>query len=615
MTRRKSTSTSAPLPDDPATQYALDVTAGRVVAGPHVRHACRRHLDDLRRGAARGLRWDVGAVTYTVGYFRDVLCLAAGEFEGKPFVLEPSQCFIVGNLFGWKRADGTRRFRTGYVEQGKGNGKSPLSAGVGNLMITADREPRAEAYAIAVKKDQAQVLFRHAVAQVKQSPALRARLKLSGGAGHEWNIANLASGSFFRPIATEDTGSGQSGPMPHYNAIDEIHEHKTNAAVEFTKAGVKSRRQPLTLMTTNSGFDRATVCWEYHEYGSKVAAQEIDDDSFFAYICGLDDDDDPFTDESCWIKANPLIDALDLWDYLRTQVREARGMPGKESLVRRLNFCEWVDADSPWIEGALWRAAEVGAPEEVPPRIFDEMFPPAVRAKRPCVLCLDLSESKDLTACGKVWLPDIAGDIYAEMKFWTPKDSMAQREMNDRVPYAAWVKAGYLDAVPGPTIDYGFVAQYIAEQLAANDVQALAFDSWHIAGLRAELDRIGVPNFIHGDPDEREVGLRLVRHGQGHAGGLSEHTLWMERSIKSLEEAVLKRQLHVRWNPVLRWNSASAKQKSDAQGNRIWNKRKSTGRIDGIVALCMGVGLATAPIELTKKPKKVRVAVVGPAAA
>jgi phage terminase large subunit-like protein len=599
-TTRKTSSTNAI--GDPTTQYALDVAAGRIVAGPHVRHACRRHLDDLKNGPKRRLKWDIAAAKWTMDFFRQVLRLAGGAHEGKPFELKDSQAFIIGSLFGWKRANGTRRFRTAYLEIGKGNGKSPLSAGVGLFMITADGEPRAQGYAIAAKKDQAQVSFRHAVAMVKQSPALVKRIKLSGGAGLEWNAAHLESGSFFRPIATEDTGSGQSGPEPHFNGIDELHEHKSNAALEFSKAGVKGRRQPMNFITTNSGFDRTSVCWEQHEYACKVAAQELEDDAYFSYVCGLDEDDDPFTDESCWIKANPLINDLDLWDYLRTQVREALGMPGKESLVRRLNFCEWVDADSPWIQGDKWRAAEE------PQERFDTRFPLIVRQKKRCFLGLDLSEKNDLTALGHVW-PDDNGGFDALMKFWTPKDTIEQRELKDRVPYAAWVKAQELDAAPGPTIDYEFVASYIAQLLETHDVQGLAFDQWHIASLRKEFDRIGVQNHVHGT-DEREIGLKLVRHGQGFMGGASEHTLWMERSIAALEAAVLKGTLRVRFSPVLRWNSASAKQTQDAQGNRVWNKRKSTGRIDGIVALCMAVGLAENPPAAAPKPK-IRFTVVG----
>ena len=216
--RTRSTSSSA----DPATQYARDVTAGKILAGPDIRNACARHLRDLDEGPARGLVWDIEAAQRAYDFFAKVLKLNGGEHEGAPFILLPWQCFIVGSIFGWKREDGYRRFRTAYVESGKGSGKSPLAAGVGLYCLMADREPRAEVYAAATKKDQAMILFRDAVAMVDQSPALLQRIQKSGGAGKEWNLAYLQAGSFFRPISSDD---GQSGPRPHCALIDEIHEH------------------------------------------------------------------------------------------------------------------------------------------------------------------------------------------------------------------------------------------------------------------------------------------------------------------------------------------------------------------------------------------------------
>ena len=134
--------------------------------------ACKRHLDDLEHGPARGLNWDQKAADRAIGFFRDVLRLNGGEHEGKPFILHESQEFIVGSLFGWKGPDGFRRFRVAFVEIGKGNGKSPLAAGIGMYMMRRISEPRAEVYAAAVDKDQAQILFRDAIAMVDQSPQL-----------------------------------------------------------------------------------------------------------------------------------------------------------------------------------------------------------------------------------------------------------------------------------------------------------------------------------------------------------------------------------------------------------------------------------------------------------
>src|SRR5258708_1075052 len=105
-TRPRSTSTSA---QDPVTAYARAVVKGKVLAGPHVRNSCRRHLKDLVEGRKRGLKWDVTAARRAIDFFPDVLRLNGGRFEGVRFSLHPSQAFRVGSLFGWKRADGTRR--------------------------------------------------------------------------------------------------------------------------------------------------------------------------------------------------------------------------------------------------------------------------------------------------------------------------------------------------------------------------------------------------------------------------------------------------------------------------------------------------------------------------
>jgi phage terminase large subunit-like protein len=593
---------------DPATDYAKGVVAGKIVAGPYVRDACERHLRDLKDGPKRGLKWDLAAADRVYRYFRTVLRLAGGEHEGKPYELEPSQKFIVGSLFGWKRAvDSTRRFRMAFIEEGKGSGKTPMAAGIGHYMTGADDEPRAETYAAATDKDQARVLFRDAVSMAKQSPGLTKRITFSGGDGREYNIAYLASGSFFRPIASESSGKGKSGPRPHCALLDEIHEHPTNAMVEFLRAGTKGRRQPLIFLITNSGVDRASVCFEYHTYAIKVAAGEIDDDSFFGYVCAVEDgtregypEEDPFTDAvdpklgfpRSWLKANPLIGVTFEPTYLEEQVRQAKGMPSKESIVRRLNFCQWVDAASPWIDGDLWRACEVPAAE----------FPDEFELKeRECYEGLDLSSKRDLTAKAKVWAPDADGVVYATVDFWTPADTLDERATSDRAPYRAWVNGEHLQEVPGRSIDYDYVAKSVGEDTGATNVVGLAFDQWRIDDFQKALKNMGVESwiaewnpqleqFVEKDKKAPGAGLMLRRHGQGFSGGANDSNLWMPRSITALEELVLSGKLRVRFNPVLRWNSASAVLEQDAAGNKKWEKRKSTGRIDGIVALSMAIG-------------------------
>lgn len=543
---------------DPVTRYARAVVNGKIIAGPHVRDACRRHLDDLEHAPARGFFFDLDKVERAVGFYRDVLRLNGGEYEGLPYELLLWQAFCVGSLMGWVDVEGYRRFRVGYVETAKGSGKSPLAAGIGLYGLTADNEPRAEVYAAATKKDQAMILFRDAVAMRDQSPELARRLVKSGVGENAWNLAYHQAGSFFRPISADD---GQSGPRPHIALLDEIHEHKTGYVVEMLKAGQKSRRQPLLLGITNSGTDKRTVCWDYHDYGAKVCAGQIQDDSFFAYICALDEGDDPFKDERCWHKANPsLASGLPGLKYLREQVTQARGMPGKESIVRRLNFCQWVEAEAPWIGGDLWFAA---APEPE----FDD----ALLYGRRCWGGLDLSSTQDLTALVLLFEPTEA-DPHWRLKptFWLPGDGLHDKADKDRVPYIAWRDAGHLNALPGRAVNKLAVLHKLAEIVSSYDVQEIAYDEWRIADLMMLIEQEGLAM------------PPLIPFRQGFKS--------MAPAVDEFERLLLGGELRHDGNPVMTWNAANAVIVSDPAGNRKVAKERATGRVDGIVAAVMAAG-------------------------
>jgi len=551
-------------PRDPVSTYARNVLAGRIVAGPHVRAACSRHVDDLAHAAERGFVFDPQRARLALDFFPEVLCLNSGEFEGLPFELAAWETFIVGSIFGWVDPAGRRRYRVAYVETGKGSGKSPLAAGIGLYMLVADGEARAEVYAAASKKDQAMILFRDAVAMVNMSPSLHRRVHQTGGA-QVWNLSFGAS--FFRPIASDE---GQSGPRPHCGLIDEVHEHRDDNVIEMMRAGFKHRRSPLLFLITNAGVDRESVCWRYHDKATKVAARQLEDDRFFSYVCAVDADEDPLYDERCWPKTNPNLGVSIQPDYLRDQVREARQMPSKESTVRRLHFCQWVDAVSPWISGEAWRACEV----EVPVPIEVQFM------KRAVTLAIDLSLTTDLTALALVFDND-DGEMEAAVEFWTPADTMRARGERDGVDYALWASQGWLHAVPGKTLDYEPIALRILELSEVFEIRRLVFDRYRMPYLRTELEA-------------QHVDIELVEHPQSYVKP-ARSVLWMPQSINELEAAILHGTLHIRRNPILTWAAASAVVEVDPHQSRIFSKRKSTGRIDGVVALAMAVGAARAP--------------------
>lgn len=559
--RRKSVSRSSA---DPVTDYAREVVAREIVAGPHVRDACARHLRDLDEGPARGLKWDPAAAQRAFLFYRNVLCLNGGEFEGTAFELEPSQKFIVGSLFGWFAPDGYRRFRVAYIEQGKGNGKSPMVAGIGLYMLVADREPRAEVYAFATKKDQAQILFRDAVAMVDQSPDLNRELTRAGGKGREWNIADMATGSFFRPISSDDA---QSGPRPHCAIGDEVHEHKTAMMIEMMRAGTKGRRQALILMITNSGTDKQSVCWDYHDYAAKVCSRMLEDDAFFGYVCALDEGDDPLTDESCWTKANPLLGVSIQSKYLREQVREARGMPSKESTVRRLNFCQWVEALNPWLSYDVWVAAR------------DADFDPDLLKGRRCHGGLDLSSTLDLTAFALLFEPTAEDPKWRQItKFWLPQETFDNRERLKQYPMHmhAWRAAGWIDATPGAAVNKLYVLAKIVEMCSMYDVQSIGYDRWRIEDFKTLMSDEG-------------VSLPLEPFGQGFKD--------MAPAVDEYERLLISGELRHDGNPVMTWNAGSAVIDKDPAGNRKPTKERSTGRIDGVVAAVMAAGRALAHVE------------------
>ena len=551
---------------DPVTAYAQAVVSGKKIAGPHVRDACKRHLQDLDDGHKRGLVFDREAALRAIGFFRDVLRLNGGEFEGLPFELLDWQQFVVGSVYGWKTADGWRRFRVVYVETAKGSGKSPLAAGVGMYGLVADSEARAEVYAAATKKDQAMVLFRDAVAMWQQSPVLNAALTPSGVGERVWNLAYSRGGSFFRPISADD---GQSGPRPHVALVDEVHEHRTNTVVEMLRAGTKSRRQAPIFMITNSGASKTSPCWAYHDYAAKVCAGTLKDDAFFGYVCAMDEGEDPFRDEKCWAKVNPSLQGSNLpgMKYLREQVNEARGMPSKEALVRRLNFCQWTDAANPWISADVW----LDAASE-----FDWR---ELRGRRAWG-GLDLSSTTDLTGLVLYVEPEKEGEPWHLVPFaWLPEDGLDRKEETDRVPYLSWRAAGYLHTTPGRAISKLTVLKKLVELSSFFDLQGVAYDRWRIEDLKALASDNGIEL-----PE-------MIPFGQGYKD--------MSPAIEAFETALLNGDVVHPASPVFTWCAANAVTVSDDAENRKLSKEKATGRIDLIVAAVMAVGMVnqTAPEE------------------
>lgn len=609
---------------DRVTAYANAVIAGEIIAGPHVRNACRRHLDDLKR---EDIQFSVEHAHRAIRFLETKLRLSEGQFEGRAFKCQPAQDFIMGSIFGWLRLDGTRRFRRAYIEQGKGNGKSPLAGGIGLYGLMADGEAGAEIYSAGATKEQAGILFRDAVKMVDKSPDLDKRLKRSGGPGREYNLAYLQKSSFFRPVSRETKKTG-SGPRPHFALIDELHEHPDGGIIEMLERGFKFRRQPLLFMITNSGSDRNSVCWHEHEWATQVAAGNRDAptdttylgenlgiaaDATFSYVCGLDKDDDPLNDPTCWIKANPLMDITITEEYLAGVVAQAKSLPSKQNGILRLHFCVWTDAD------AAWMSREVVEP-------LMQEFNPADHRGQDIYLGLDLSQNRDITAMAAVVH---TGDIELEavdkngetiivkkptfdawIEAWTPGDTMKARSERDKIPYDIWSREGHINAPPGENISFRHVAQTMVDYDREYNIRMCAYDRYAFRRFEESTTELGLslPFVEHPQGGTKKGKPTPDMEAAAKQYGKVAEGLWFPGSLRLLEDAMLEGRIRMKKNPVLISAIMSAVTEEDRWDNKWLAKQKSINKIDAAVALVMAFGAANA---LAVEKRKIKMFVLG----
>lgn len=527
---------------DHVKNYAKDVVSGKILAGRPVRLACERHLRDLKR---KDLVWKLDKANRIIEFFPDMLVLE----DGRPFELEPFQEFIVGSLFGWYRLDGTRRFRTAYIEMGKGNGKTPLAAGIGLYGQVADDEPAAEIYSAATSVDQAKLVWKDADRMVDGSAELSELILRQVNA-----LLIPGDHSVFRPLSAEKRGL--DGKRVHIGLIDELHEHPSAIVVDKIRAGTKRRRNALIFEITNSGYDRTSVCWQHHELSLKIFEGIINNDSWFAYVCALDEKD-KWTNPKVWIKANPGLGTILPKKYLEELVMEAKNMPSKENIVRRLNFCQWTEQSVRWLQMPMWDKG-AAAVERI------------LLQGRECYGGLDLARVNDLSAFVLLFPPVEEGEKWKVLVwFWVPEDDILVRAERDRVPYDVWVREGLIEKTPGNVTDFGFIEKQIIKLAGLFDIREIAFDRTFAGELVGNL---------------MEEGLEMVEFGQGFLS-MATPTAELERIIKG-------EMLEHGGNPVLRWNASNVSVQQDAAGNIKPDKEHSSEKIDGIVALIMALGRA-----------------------
>ena len=539
----------------PAEQYAHDVVAGKITACRWVRLACERHLHDLEHGHERGLFFDRDAAERVLR-FKGMLKHSKGKWAGQNLVLEPWQQFKTWTMFGWMNADGTRRFRSAYIEVARKNGKSTDSAGDGLYLAFADGEAGAEVYSAATKRDQARIVHQEAIRMVRKNPLLKKYIRI-----YKDNLSIEQTASKYEPLGGDS--DSLDGLNVHGSVVDELHAHKSRETLELLETATGSREQPMIIMITTAGMDRQSVCYEKHEYTRKVLEGWRDgsyvDDSWFGIIYTLDEGDD-WRDESVWVKSNPNLGVSKKWEDMRIKAKRAGEMAAALNNFLRRELNVWTQGNVKWMNMDSWRACGVdGIPAlDLPEKMKGQL----------AYAGLDLSSTDDITAWVMVFAGD-DGEYYPVCRFWIPEDNMGIRVRDQGVKYDEWVRAGYMEATPGNVIDYDWIFEQVEKDADMYDIDQSAFDRWGAARVVQVLE---------------SKGMTMLPFGQGYAS--------MSPPMKELERLILAKKIKHGNNPVLTWMIDNVVARLDPAGNIKPDKSRSREKIDGVVALIMALDLA-----------------------
>ena len=501
-----------------------------------------------RTGAPAGCWFDAKAADRAQRFIETFPVQSKGEWAGQPVRLAPWQRVIVRDIFGWKAGSGYRLFRSAYVEIPRKNGKSTLASAIAVYLLIADNEPGAQVYCAAKDTDQADIVFAEARAMVEESPTLARRVT-------PFKRSLVVPSTRSRLVVLSGVPEGKTGFNSHGIIFDELHEQTDRLLYDVLRTSTGSRRQPLLLMLTTAGFDRLSICWEQHERSLATMADPLVNPTHYGVVYAASPGDD-WQDPATWERANPNLGITKARAYMEEAAREAKLIPGMLNSFLRLELNIWTTADVQWLDMALWDACEENTDVDL--------------AGRECYGGLDLASKSDMASFALVFPPALDGEPYrVRMWYWVPSANVGRRAQRAGVPYDAWERQEYLEATPGNVIDYETILERITELGAVYDVREVAFDRWGATLISQQL---------------MERGFVMVEFGQGW-GSMAEP---MREVIRMVSTGELAHDGH----PILRWNVENVVAEQNAAGDMKPSKRKSLEKIDGFVAMLMGLDRA-----------------------
>jgi len=528
--------------------YAYDVIHERKPACKQEKQASQRFVDDLgRTGDDWPWFFDVAKAEDPCEFIEKLPHTKGRWARGQNTItLEGWQCFIIVNVFGFVDEHGLRRFRDVYAKIPRKNGKSLLAAAVALYMFLKDDEFGAEVYSGATTEKQAWEVFKPAKLMCQRAPGLQEQFDIDINAK---NMAILSDASKFEPLI----GNPGDGSSPSCAIVDEYHEHVSNDLVDTMETGMGAREHPLMLKITTAGSTQGGPCHTAELEYCDILSGIFRDDRAFIIIFGVDPEDD-WTTEEALIKANPNIDVSVSKEFLRNEQAKAIRSPLRQNTFRRKHLNIWVGAAAAFLNlEDFMKCAD--------PTLKIEDFD-----QHECSYVIDLASKIDIICTLRLFHEYRNGELHyiAFPKFYLPEEAVFSENTGK---YESWVNAGYLETVDGSELDIGEFQQTIEDDLSGYMVGELVYDPWRAVQLAQYFEKQGIQT------------VEFRQNKQNFSPAMYE-----------LEAAITSNRLHYSPNPVLEWMCGNLVAKADAYDLLVPVKQLVTSKIDGAVALLMGIG-------------------------
>jgi len=487
--------------------------------------------------------------------FLQSLPVTSGPLAGTTFRVRPWQRKTLEAIYATDHLD-RRPIRTAIVSMGRKNGKTTLAAGLTACHLCGpEAESRGECYTLANDRFQASRVFNELSAVITRSPELSGRISIRRHSKEMEVISGEGEGSLYAALSA-DVGA-KDGLSPSFAVYDELGAAPNRALFDLIDTAMGGRDEPLLLAVSTQAADDLAPLSGLIDYGERVQSGAVEDPAFHLTLFTAPPEADPWA-LATWRMANPSLGDFRSLEDVERQALQAQRMPAKAAAFRNKILNQRVAAESRFLSLEEWRACGD------PVRSDEEL------EGQQCFAGLDLGATRDLTALVSVF-PSEDGRLDVKAWFFLPADGLEERESRDRVPYREWADRGLLTLMPGSTSDPAFVAQLLAELRDRYVIEGLAYDRWRIEPFKRALTDVGVEDFP------------LIAHGQGYRD--------FSPALDALERAVAEKQLRHGGHPILMWNAANAVATRDPTGAQKLDKSRSTGRIDGLVALTMALGL------------------------